>query len=191
MSTRSGPRWNTTNDTALSVTRRFKPPIFATTKRGVTTWTLNIGDDEQAVVANLLGQLRTLLTADGDSDAPTSPLLKRLFPPAYNDEEDAEKEAEYQRLMREELVASRLFQIEAVAGYIASGEGQVLDEGDVIALMQSVNAVRVVLGTMLDVGEDDGFDDPDDDDEFEQEQRLYTFLSWLLEWIIRSLKSTV
>ena len=36
------------------MTRRFKPPIFATTKRGVTTWTLNIGEDEQAVVADLL-----------------------------------------------------------------------------------------------------------------------------------------
>lgn len=175
------------------MTRRFKPPIFATTKRGVTTWTLNIGDDEQAVVANLLGQLRSLLTADEDPDTPTSPLLQRLFPPAYNDEEDAEKEAEYQRLMREELVASRMFQIEAVAGYIASGEGQTLNEGEVIALMQSVNAVRVVLGTMLDVGEDETFDDDGDDgdDEFEQEDRLYTFLSWLLEWIIRSLKSTV
>lgn len=191
MSTRSGPRWNTTNDTGFHVTRRFKPPIFATTKRGITTWTLNIGEDEQAVVANLLGQLRTLLTVGDDPDEPTSPLLQRLFPPAYNDEADAEKEAEYQRLMREELVASRLFQIEAVAGYIASGEGQTLNEGEVIALMQSVNAVRVVLGTMLDVGEDEEFDDPDDDDEFEQEAQLYTFLSWLLEWIVRSLNSTV
>ena len=189
------------------MTRRFKPPIFATTKRGVTTWTLNIGEDEQAVVANLLGQLRTLLTS-ADNEATSSPLLGRLFPPAYTDDEDAEKEAEYQRLMREELVASRMFQIEAVAGYIAAGEGQQLDEGQVIALMQSVNAVRVVLGTMLDVGEDDemgvakrggsrseletdGEGDDDSDDDFETEQHLYGFLSWLLDWIVRSLQSTV
>lgn len=177
------------------MTRRFKPPIFATTKRGTTTWTLNIGEDEQAVVADLLGQLRTLLASDDDPDTPTSPLLDRLFPNAYTAEEDAEKEAEYQRLMREELVASRLFQIEEVAKYIASGEGQTLDEGQVVALMQSVNAVRVVLGTMLDVTDDDDAiddldDDDDDDDEFEIERRLYAFLSWLLEWIVRSLRST-
>lgn len=179
------------------MTRRFKPPIFATTKKGTTTWTLNIGEDEQAVIANLLGQLRSLLNSDADPETDNPAILQRLFPPAYHDAGDAEKEAEYQRLMREELVASRLFQIETVAGYIADGDGQVLDEGQVIALMQSVNAVRVVLGTLLDVGEDeglDGFDETDDDDEredHEQEQRLYTFLSWFLEWIVRSLKSTV
>lgn len=172
------------------MTRRFKPPIFATTKRGVTTWTLNIGEDEQAVVADLLGQLRTLLASDDDPDAPTSPLLDRLFPNAYTAEEDAEKEAEYQRLMREELVASRLHQIESVAGYIASGEGQTLDEGQVIALMQSVNAVRVVLGTMLNVSDDDVDEVPGEDDELEIERRLYAFLSWLLDWIVRSLQST-
>ncbi|MEP1124155.1 MAG: DUF2017 family protein [Ilumatobacter sp.] len=179
------------------MTRRFKPPIFATTKRGVTTWTLNIGEDEQAVVADLLGQLRTLLNSDDDPDAPTSPLLARLFPNAYADEEDAEKEAEYQRLMREELVASRLHQIEAVGAYIASGEEQTLDEGQVIALMQSVNAVRVVLGTMLDVSDDDdsleglALDaDDEGEDDFEIERSLYAFLSWLLEWIVRSLRST-
>lgn len=171
------------------MTRRFKPPIFATTKRGVTTWTLNIGEDEQAVVADLLGQLRTLLASDDDPDARTSPLLDRLFPNAYTAEEDAEKEAEYQRLMREELVASRLHQIESVAGYIASGEGQTLDEGQVIALMQSVNAVRVVLGTMLNVSDDDVDEVPGEDDEFEIERRLYAFLSWLLDWIVRSLQS--
>lgn len=172
------------------MTRRFKPPIFSTIKRGVTTWTLNIGEDEQAVVADLLGQLRTLLQSDDDPDTPTSPLLDRLFPKAYTDKEDAEKEAEYQRLMREELVASRLFQIESVAAYITDGDGQTLDEGQVIALMQSVNAVRVVLGTMLDVSDDDEPDAEsvgDDDDDFEVERRLYAFLSWLLDWIVRSL----
>jgi hypothetical protein len=170
------------------MTRRFKPPIFATKKKGVTTWTLNIGEDEQAVVADLLGQLRTLLASD-DDDTPASPLLDRLFPNAYTAEEDAEKEAEYQRLMREELVASRLFQIESVAGYIAAGEGQTLDEGQVIALMQSVNAVRVVLGTTLNVSDEDP-DEPSEGDEFEVERHLYAFLSWLLDWIVRSLQST-
>ena len=96
----------------------------------------------------MLAELRALLTSDDDA----SPLLQRLFPTAYPDDE--EKEAEYQRLMREELVTSRVFQLDAVAGYLSDDEAT-LDEGQVIALMQSVNAVRVVLGTMLDVGEDD------------------------------------
>jgi len=165
------------------VTRRFKPPVYATTKRGATHWVLNIGPDERAVIGRLLTELRTLLTGDDEA----SPLLQRLFPTAYPDDE--EKEAEYQRLMREELVTSRLFQIDAVAGYL-SDEGATLDEGQVVALMQSVNAVRVVLGTMLDVGEDDEVGTGHVGDEYEAERQLYGFLSWMLDWIVRSLQGT-
>jgi hypothetical protein len=168
------------------MTKRFKPPIFASTKRGATTWSLNLGDEERAILARLLNELRALLTSDEDPDSPVSPILQRLFPVAYHD--DVEKEAEYQRLMREELVASRLFQIDAVAGYLELDQKQTLDEGQVIALMQSINAVRVVLGTLLDVGEDDEVDAVNDDD-LEAERQLYGFLSWLLEWTVRSLQT--
>ena len=165
------------------MTRRFKPPIYATTKHGATHWVLNLGADERAVIERLLTELRALLTSDDDA----SPLLQRLFPTAYPDDE--EKEAEYQRLMREELVTSRVFQLDAVAGILSDDDAH-LDEGQVIALMQSVNAVRVVLGTMLDVGEDDEIGAGDVADEFEAERQLYGFLSWLLDWIVRSLQET-
>ena len=165
------------------MTRRFKPPIYATTKRDATYWVLNIGADERGVIERLLTELRALLTSDDEA----SPLLQRLFPTAYPDDE--EKEAEYQRLMREELVTSRVFQLDAVAGYL-SDDDATLDEGQVIALMQSVNAVRVVLGTMLDVDENDEIGTGNVGDEFEAERQLYGFLSWLLDWIVRSLQGT-
>ena len=169
------------------MTRRFKPPVYATTKRGVTHWHLNIGEDERIVVGQLLAELRGLLTAESDHP---SPLLLRLFPTAYPDDED--KEAEYQRLMREELVASRVHQLDAVAAVLdrADDDTPTLDEGEVVALMQSVNAVRVVLGTMLDVGEDDEIGVGEVGDEHETERQLYGFLSWLLDWIVRSLQGT-
>ena len=170
------------------MTRRFKPPVYATTKRGVTHWRLNLGPDERAVVGQLLGELRALIT--DESDRP-SPLLQRLFPTAYPD--DAEKEAEYQRLMREELVASRVHQVDAVSALLTDASGDdttPLDEAEVVALMQSVNAVRVVLGTMLDVGEDDEVGVGEVGDEHEMERQLYGFLSWLLDWIVRSLQGT-
>ena len=166
------------------MTRRFKPPVYATTKRGATHWVLNIGDDERAVIGQMLTELRAILTSDSDE---ASPLLQRLFPTAYPDDE--EKEAEYQRLMRDELVTSRVFQIDAVADYL-SDDDATLDEGQVIALMQSVNAVRVVLGTMLDVGEDDEIGTGQVGDDFDAERQLYGFLSWMLDWIVRSLQDT-
>jgi hypothetical protein len=164
------------------VTRRFKPPVYSTTKRGTTRWVLNIGADERAVIGQLLTELSALLNDDSDAN---SPLLQRLFPTAYPD--DAEKEAEYQRLMREDLVASRVFQIDTVVGYL-NDDDATLDQGEIIALMQSVNAVRVVLGTMIDVGEDDEIGVGEAGDEHEVERQLYGFLSWLLDWIVRSLQ---
>ena len=175
------------------MTRRFKPPIFSKAKSGgepgEREWTLNIDEDEQALIARLLGELRSLLNSD-DENAAASPLLQRLFPTAYP--EDADKEAEYQRLMREELVASRLHQIRAVSKVLEADDSK-LDEGQTIAFMQSINAVRVVLGTVLDVSEDDEIgiadDDAEEDDEFEGERQLYGYLSWLLEWTVRSLST--
>jgi hypothetical protein len=169
------------------VTRRFKPPIYSRTRNGVRAWTLNIGADEQALIGRLLAELRTLLTTSNGDASADSPLLKRLFPRVYVDDE--EKEAEYQRLMREELITSRVFQIDAVANYLnADTTGAAsLDERQVLALMQSINAVRVVLGTMLDVGEDDDIGAGIEGDESESERTLYSYLSWLLEWTVRSL----
>ena len=53
--------------------------------------------------------------------------------------------------------------------------------------MQALNALRLVLGTMLDVDEDDDLDDIDDDDPLVGEHHLYDYLSWLLDWAVRAL----
>ena len=57
----------------------------------------------------LLAELRALMLSD---DPQHAPLLRRLFPPAYHLSDDAEAEAEYQRFMRDDLVASRLESID-------------------------------------------------------------------------------
>ncbi len=161
--------------------RAFLPPIEAVDgAEGVTSWEVRLADDQRAAVVHLFGELRSLLR-DGDPDRPP---LVRLFPPVYVDDE--EKESEYRRLMRDELVTSRLVQREAAEAFLAPGGPEELDEGEVVALLQSLNAVRVVLGTILDVGDDEG-DDLDDGLDDSPEHQLYGFLSWLLEWTVRSL----
>jgi hypothetical protein len=153
--------------------RRFKPPIEAV-RDG---WRINLDVDERQLLVRLMGELRELLTGDQDHE-----LLGRLYPVAYP--EDEEKEAEYQRLMREELVASRLGAIEAVTAALDPERSGSLTEGDTVAFMQSINAIRLVLGTMLGITDDDA-DDADDVDS--PEHQLYAFLSWLLEWTVRAL----
>lgn len=97
------------------------------------------------LLRQLLGELDELL--DGDPDDPN---LRRLRPPAYLDDDEAD--AAYQLLAGEELRASRR---EAVAGVVESLARDHLTEGDLWAWMQSLNAIRLVLGTRLDVSEGD------------------------------------
>ncbi len=133
--------------------RGFRPPIEAIDHRdGTRHWVVDLPDDHRRAVVHLFDELRQLLR-DGDPDRP--PLL-RLFPPVYLDDED--KEAEYRRLMRDELITSRIAHLDAAEGFLAPGGPDELDEAQVTALLHSLNAVRVVLGTILDVGEDEDED---------------------------------
>ena len=55
-----------------------------------------------------------------------------------------------------------------------------------MGLMQALNAVRLVLGTLLDVGEEHDPSAVRDDDPMVGEHQLYSFLSWLLEHLVRA-----
>ncbi len=154
--------------------RGFVPPV-----RSVEGgWALHFDDEERELLVRLMGEMHDLLSSEE-----SSPLLDRLFPAAYP--HDADKEAEYQRLMREELVLSRLAALDTVRATIGPGGPPVLDEAQTLSFMQAINAVRIVLGAML------GIEDDDEDDELEAddspEHHLYTFLSWVLEWTVRAL----
>jgi hypothetical protein len=152
---------------------RFRPPVRQLRGGG---YALNLSGDEIDLLRRVLDELRDVVMRN-DADQ----LAHRLFPAAYTD--DSEREAEYQRLMRDELVASRLEAIEVVDGVL--GHGDTLDEGQLTAFMQSLNSIRLVLGTMLDVGEDD--DDAEGEDDDSPEHHLYAYLSWLLEWTVRAM----
>lgn len=158
--------------------RRQRPP-FERTARG---FVVNLERDERDVVVRLLGELRQLLDSD---DPQHAPLLRRMFPPAYHLADDAEAEAEYQRLMREDLLASQLAALERAEAVIASNRA-IADEA-AQGFVQSLNAVRLVLGTLLDVGEQEDLDDIDDDHPMVGEFHLYHYLSYLLEHAVQAL----
>ena len=162
----------------MALRRRFVAPIEAV-KGG---WRINLDTDERNLLLRLMAELQALITGPDDNE-----LLRRLFPVAYP--EDEEKEEEYQRLIREELVASRLSAIESVGRTVDPVNAKVLlDEGETIAFMQSINAIRLVLGSMLGITDDESADAADDTDS--PEHHLYDFLSWLLDWTVRSLSPT-
>jgi Domain of unknown function (DUF2017) len=156
--------------------RAFIPPI----ERVPDGFVFNIGDDERQLVARLLTEMSQLLMGEAGD-----PRLIRIFPPAYHLADDADADAEYQRLMREDLVASRLSGI-ATVNLSLQAQGPVGEEA-MIAFVQAINGLRLVLGTMLDVVEDHDPDEVDDDDPLVGEHHLYNFLSWLLDWAVQAL----
>jgi hypothetical protein len=141
------------------------------------TFEINLSDGEREAIAAYLQQLRELLLSD-------DPLLKRLFPPAYLD--DDEREHDYQSLMRGDLLESRFAAIEVVEETLTQ---EVIDEAAITQWMQSLNALRLVLGTRLDVSEEPGPLDPDDPD-FSL-RVLYELLGWLVADIVRALSASL
>jgi hypothetical protein len=136
---------------------------------------LRLPEGERELLLQLLGELRTLLKL-----GPENPRLRRLYPAAYSDDE--EKEAEYRRLTHEELSSGRLAALDTAEQTIAADR---LTPDQLTAWMHAVNALRLVLGTMLDVDEDDPFAvDPEDPNA--REYMLYGYLGLLLEEIVQA-----
>jgi hypothetical protein len=145
--------------------RRRAPRLFRRTPAGTV---VTLGDHELAVVRNMFGELRELIAT-----RPDDPALRRLFPPAYHLSDDADAEAEFRRLMHPELAAQRLAAIETALTLLADDE--------MLALMQSVTAVRLVLGTLLDVGEDHDPGEVAPDDPSLGQHHLYAWLGYVLD----------
>jgi hypothetical protein len=158
---------------------RQKPP-FATTKKGIV---INLGTDERGLLRRLLGEVGELLTSAPIGD----PKLARLFPPAYFNNDEAE--TEYQRLMRDELVASRLNSIATVDEFLADDTQKTVTFAQLDAFCAALNGVRLILGTLLDVGDIDDYLDPDDPRH--DELALYNFLSWLLDSAIAAISQNI
>lgn len=154
--------------------RRSDGPLVAL---GGGRYRLGLGDDERAALRRFLDELESLLADPADAR------LRRLFPVAYHD--DPGRDAEYQRLMREELVQSRASSVRSARVMLEAEPGTEVTEGQVHEFVKTINGLRLVLGTLLDVGEDD--DDPDDGDPNVHQLQLYGYLGWLLDWFVATM----
>jgi hypothetical protein len=161
--------------------RRRRSPV----RESGSGYLIELGEDEAALVARLLDELRQLLT-NPSPDSSERLLIVRLFPVAHPDDEEAENE--YQRLMRDDLVQSKLEAIARVESVLTAERrsDRVVDEEGLVAFMQSLNGIRLVLGTMLGVTDDPDAEEVDEQLEKSPEYHLYAYLSWLLEHCVRA-----
>ena len=143
------------------------------------TYLLSIERSDRDVLRQLFGQFRDILTDGQDSET-----VKRLFPTAYH--QDPHHDLEYQRFMRSELLTSHVHSIDHVREIIDASSNDhdvTLSQVDLDAFMKATNGVRLLLGTMLAVSEDDHEDIHESDPTFGQHQ-LYGYLGWLLDWLV-------
>jgi hypothetical protein len=148
--------------------RRVSP-----TRRG--TYALRLPSEERELLAGLVDQLRELLEVTTDE-----PIVRRLFPTAYHD--DPDRDREYQQLVRDELLERRLA---ALATVEATARADEVTQEELTAWLTSLNDLRLVLGTRLDVSEDQATIDEDDPDA--PAMAVYGYLSVLLGEVVDAL----
>ena len=141
---------------------------------------VRLAPDERALLASLPDQLEALVAGG------VGPGTVRLFPPAYA--QDAEMEAEYQQLMREELVRRRM---EAVGMVRDTIDAERLTEEQLHAWVRVLNDVRLVLGTLLDVSEDSDVLDADQEGPDYGQRVVYVVLSDIVDDGVSALAGTL
>lgn len=136
---------------------------FRTVDGGLT---LDLGEEETLILQRIIGELRAGL------QSPERPEhLRRLFPPAYED--DAEAQRDFAQFTTDDLVAQKAHALDAVERLL--NEGSVIGAEDQQALLTVLNDARLALGTRLGVTEED--DRESEPETFER--AVYHWLGWL------------
>ena len=107
------------------------------------TLEINLHDSERDLLRSVAAELTDDLTSSSD------PSLQRLFPPGYGS--DPVRDAGYQMMMGDELRQRHLGALRVLA---ATSGTERLDAGQAEAWIQSINAIRLVLGTRLGIEAD-------------------------------------
>jgi len=166
---------------------------------------LGIDNHSREVVVRLLRELRDEVAATKDAPHGDLPAhMKRLFPAAYH--ADEKRNEEYRRLTHTDLGDSHIAAIDDAIDLLSPG--RVFRPAELERLVRALNAMRLVLGTLLDVSEDDADEEsgdaterrtPDDegnnagdgenDDTVAMQREVYDYLGWLLHTCLDRLRA--
>ena len=140
--------------------------LFKATKDGDLT--VRLDENLRELIRKVTEELREVLLVD-DTDQ-----VARLYPTAYPDDDELDKD--YQEMVQDQLLMDRLDGIDKLQGSLGD---QTLSVEMADVWMNTINQARLVLGTQLDVSEDDG--PIDEDDPLVQNKVVYQLLSHILE----------
>lgn len=172
-STAYGQRCSVTDRSRSQVTRG---PVR---KRADGEFELTLSEAERHLLTHLLAQLEAALS---NTQSAADPIFRRLFPVAHPNDPDLE--ASYQELVGNELVSLRRAKLQAVVATVAATR---LDEPTLLAWMNVVNDLRLILGTRLDVSEDEDLEPYPSDHPEAEAYAIYGYLGYLLDSIVESI----
>ena len=155
--------------------------------------------NESATTPHDRDPLEQLLDFSGPTTAPDDPVLARLFPTAYTDDEEAA--GDFRRFTESSLrdgkaaAAAAIIDTLEEAGLPAEPEDGLvidveLDEAEAMAWMRSFTDMRLAIATRLGVEEGDEayWHSLPDDDPRAQVHDIYDWLGYLQETLVESVR---
>jgi hypothetical protein len=141
---------------------------------------------ENDVLTAMLTDFADLVEADAFEQ--DDPVRVRLFPAGYRDDDTAS--ADFRELTEQSLRLERAQRARECAGELrdlGTRRELVIDAESAQRWIQSINDLRLALGTRLDVTDDDQVGDTSPDAPFAQEWTVYHWLTGLQDSLVRRL----
>ena len=145
----------------------------------MTNIRLPLDSHETGILRDLVRQMRALLKESESDD----PLHARLFPSAYEDDEDS---ATFRDMTSGDLASMKLEALDAVDGAIRRRSQGVTtlsqEEGE--AWVRALTDMRLAIGTRLEVTEETMSAEPEPDDPSAGPLQILHWLGWLQESVL-------
>lgn len=171
--------------------------------RSLASQLVELLHNERAITATTDDPLEALLDFSGPTTEPDDPVLQRLFPTAYHQDEEAA--GEFRRFTEGGLRDSKAKAAESIIDVLeeaglptdptADEHGDLvidveLDEPAAMAWMRSFTDLRLALGTRLEVeeGDQEYWDALPDEDPRAQAHHLYEWLGYLQETLVDAVR---
>ena len=149
------------------------------TRKGPDRFRVRLSPRERETLSTFVAQLREILTSE---DPSSDPAVARLFPAAVPD--DVMANLEYEQRHGHDLLLGKLEALDTVDATIGKGE---LSEDEVLAWLGSLNSIRLVVGTRLELTEESNQGDFMGNEQNAALYEMYHYLTWLEGWMIEAL----
>jgi hypothetical protein len=162
------------------------PPAGAGRAETGQTGTGEAGREDEAMFAE---DLASILDSGDPAGPPEDPVLARLFPDAYGDDDEAA--SDFRRYTEQGLRDGKVAAARTVLATLPDEGGRVrLSPGDAEAWLRALNDVRLALGVLLGITEDYERElaDVSAADPRSAYLQVYDWLTFLQETLVRSLR---